>query len=61
MPGPDRHWNGTKWIYPGEGAEKVRRALDMARMAVDHIDGDPTNNDPDNLRFVPLAENRRGE
>lgn len=27
--------------------------------AVDHIDGDPYNNDPANLRVVTLSENRR--
>jgi len=26
---------------------------------VDHIDGDPCNNDPSNLRIVTLKENRR--
>lgn len=28
-----------------------------SRSAVHHIDGDPTNNDPRNLRLVPIAEN----
>jgi hypothetical protein len=27
------------------------------RLAAVHIDGDPRNNDPDNIRFVPLTEN----
>ncbi len=26
---------------------------------VHHLDGDPSNNDPDNLRFVDARENRR--
>jgi len=25
---------------------------------VDHIDGDPMNNDPSNLRAIPIAKNR---
>lgn len=28
-------------------------------MAVHHIDGDPTNNDPENVRLVPIAATHR--
>ena len=31
----------------------------LAGLAVRHIDGDPTNNDPDNLRVVDPTENVR--
>ena len=28
-------------------------------MAVDHLDGNPSNNDPSNLRLVPIREHTR--
>ncbi len=33
----------------------------MRGKAFHHIDGDPTNNSPENLRIVDIRENRRGK
>lgn len=38
-----RRWNGKAWVYD----------------AVHHIDGDPRNNDPANLRIVEIEEHSR--
>ena len=39
-------WDARRKLRPGVG------------MAVHHIDGDPFNNTPENLRLVPMRENR---
>jgi hypothetical protein len=39
-------WDARRKLRPGVG------------MAVHHIDGDPFNNSPENLRLVPMRENR---
>ena len=38
--------------------ERVNAVLGPDRRYVDHIDGNPLNNDPANLRFVEASENR---
>lgn len=41
------------------GDARFTRRWRIARMAIDHIDGDIHNNTPSNLRFVTLKENHR--
>lgn len=36
-----------------------RRAMSNSRLALDHIDGDPRNNEMSNLRVVRWSENAR--
>jgi hypothetical protein len=59
MTGPDRLWNGREWVYETP-AQAMRRLLRERRLAIHHIDGDPTNNDPANLRVVRIPDNARG-
>lgn len=40
-----RRWNGKEWVYD----------------AIHHIDGDRTNNTPENLRIVEMRENFDGK
>jgi hypothetical protein len=48
----------------GELADEVKTFADernrLLGLAVNHIDGDPRNNDLSNLRLVDIRENRRG-
>ena len=39
----------------------ARQALSHVGGAVDHIDRNPRNNDPANLRVVDIKENRKGK
>ena len=40
--------------YEASVYSEIRRALRMAGLAMHHIDGDPLNNDPNNLRIMRL-------
>lgn len=56
----------TQWLksskkhedYLGRIVRAVQEELRRDLQAVDHIDGDPTNNDPANLRVVTVSRNR---
>lgn len=37
----------------------ARRRMAASGLAVDHVDGDPTNNDLANLRVVDIRDHRR--
>ena len=41
-----------------EYEEQEKWLRQVHNLAIDHIDGDPENNDPANLRTVRLAENQ---
>lgn len=41
------------------GARRHRVTGSRAGVALDHIDGNPLNNDPANLRAVQISDNRR--
>jgi hypothetical protein len=48
-------------VIQAQGDELRRLAMRIPPgVYVDHIDGDPLNNDPANLRLVNPRENRRG-
>ena len=40
----------------GQRPKLTRKALSDAGGAIDHIDGDPTNNSRENLRIVDIRE-----
>lgn len=49
--------HGLRRIY-AEMEQDRQRAEELNGMAIHHIDGNPHNNTPANLRLVPIKENR---
>ena len=53
-----------EWQEHAVALRKARRVLGLLpqdRRVVHHIDGDPRNNDPANLRIIDPRENRTGQ
>ncbi len=55
----DRYWNSARqeWVYPPSPSEMTRARAFIRDCPIHHIDGDPLNNDPANLRVVRTADN----
>ena len=56
---PDLYSEDAKEIVVDAVARLVSSMKTRKGLAIDHVDGDPTNNSFDNIRVVTLSENLR--